>query len=161
MLIRSTQSVFIVACVVVVTGRGSPAQSAGEDGIGFDPANPYMLDLAPVGTEPERIDFDRLPTVPAQHAIVSDVRDRGGTRVHQHGYLEYYSGRFWAMWSDGPGGPKPGLTPTQHRNVVPAHDLPDTRVSYATSNDGLLWSKPAELSGPPRRDSFGWIARGF
>ena len=65
------------------------------------------------------------------------------------------------MWSDGRGVPRPNLTPDEHRNVVPGHDRPGTRVSYATSDDGLNWSEPADLSGPPQKDGFGWIARGL
>ena len=65
------------------------------------------------------------------------------------------------MWSDGPGVPSPGATAEEHRNIVPGHDRADTRVSYATSEDGLNWSEPKDLSGPPRKDGYGWIARGF
>ncbi len=65
------------------------------------------------------------------------------------------------MWSDGPGGPRAGVTPKQHRNIVPAHDMPGTRNSFATSNDGLHWSKPADLTGPPRKKGYGWISRGL
>ena len=60
--------------------------------------------------------------------------------------------RYWAIWSDGPGKRRANLTPEQHRNVVPGHDQPGTRVSYSTSKDGLHWSKPADLTGPPRID---------
>jgi hypothetical protein len=108
-----------------------------------------------------QIDFGKLPQIPARHALISDVRDQAGTRVHQHAYLARHAGRYWAMWSDGPGLPRPGATPAQHRNRVPGHDRPGTRVSYATSGDGLNWSKPRDLSGPPRIDGFGWIARGL
>jgi hypothetical protein len=120
-----------------------------------------MLDLEQTGTDPAKIDFSSLPTVPSKHAMISDVRDRAGTWVHQHAYLAYHDGRFWAMWSDGPGIPRDKVTAEQHRNVVPGHDQADTRVSYATSDDGLTWSKPADLAGPPRRQGFGWIARGL
>ncbi|APZ95898.1 sulfatase-like hydrolase/transferase [Fuerstiella marisgermanici] len=126
-----------------------------------NPSSPHMLDLVTTGSDPARIDFAKLPQVPSKHAIISDVRDRAGTRVHQHAYLAHFNDRYWAMWSDGPGVPKPGLTPKQLRNVVPGHDRPDTRVSYATSVDGLTWSQPADLSGPPRTPGFGWIARGL
>ena len=125
----------------------------------MDPA--LMLKLKDGPAEPEKIDFARLPRIPSRHAVISDVRDRGGTRVHQHAYLAYHAGRYWAMWSDGPGLRREGLTARQHRNVVPGHDQPGTRVSYATSQDGLNWCAPADLSGPPRREGFGWIARGF
>jgi hypothetical protein len=39
--------------------------------------------------------------------------------------------------------------------------MPGTRNSFATSEDGLLWSKPADLTGPPRKNGYGWIARGL
>jgi len=70
-------------------------------------------------------------------------------------------GRYWIMWSDGPGVRARNVTPEQHRNVIPGHDQAGTRVSYATSEDGLHWSRPKDLSGPPREEGFGWIARGF
>ncbi|MBC8350364.1 MAG: hypothetical protein H8E66_00140, partial [Planctomycetes bacterium] len=60
---------------------------------------------------PHQIDYEKLPRVAARHAVISDVRDQAGTRVHQHAYLAHHDGRFWAMWSDGPGLPKPGATP--------------------------------------------------
>ncbi|MBI1312825.1 hypothetical protein GC176_16165 [bacterium] len=127
----------------------------------MNPASPFMLKLPEVDSDPAKIDFARLPRVPSEHAVISDARDRAGTWVHQHAYLAYFGSRYWAMWSDGPGVPNPKLTAEQHRNVVPGHDRPGTRVSYATSTDGLRWSQPADLSGPPRIDGFGWIARGL
>ena len=114
-----------------------------------------------VPADVDQIDPGKLPIVPAKHAIISDVRDRAGKWVHQHAYLAHHDGRYWAMWSDGPGVPKPGRTAEQHRNLVPGHDRPGTRVSFATSRDGLTWSQPADLSGPPRIDGYGWIARGL
>ncbi|NQV23656.1 MAG: exo-alpha-sialidase [Rhodopirellula sp.] len=120
-----------------------------------------MLNLRGTGTDPNRIEFQKLPRVPSEHAMISDVRDRGGKWVHQHAYLAHFDGRYWAMWSDGPGVPQSGVSAERHRNIVPGHDRPDTRVSYSTSKDGLDWSEPAELSGPPRTKGFGWIARGF
>ena len=126
-----------------------------------NPSSPHMLDLATTGADSSAIDFETLPQLPSQHAIISDVRDRAGTWVHQHAYLTHFNDRYWAMWSDGPGVPVKGVTPAMHRNVVPGHDRPDTRVSFATSDDGLTWSQPADLSGPPRTPGFGWIARGL
>ncbi|MCB1061929.1 MAG: exo-alpha-sialidase [Verrucomicrobiae bacterium] len=111
--------------------------------------------------DPHQIDYTKLPRVVAEHAILSDVRDRAGTWVHQHAYLAHHDGRYWAMWSDGPGGPIPDITPERHRNVVPHHDLAGTRNSFATSEDGLHWSQPADLTGPPRIEGYGWIARGL
>ena len=111
--------------------------------------------------DPHQIDYSKLPRVAGEHTILSDVRDQAGTRVHQHAYLAHHGGRFWAMWSDGPGGPIPGVTAERHRNVVPHHDLAGTRNSFATSEDGLHWSQPADLTGPPRIEGYGWIARGL
>jgi hypothetical protein len=92
---------------------------------------------------------------------VSDVRYAWGTKTNQHNYLVYYGGRFWAMWSDGPGLPREGLTAKEHRGRVPGHDRPGQMVSYATSTDGLHWTEPRYLTDPPFTDGFGWIARGF
>ena len=125
------------------------------------PDNVVMLAGYWLPEDPHQIDYEKLPRVEAEHAIISDVRDHGGTRVHQHAYLAHHDGRFWAMWSDGPGGPRRGVTPEQHRNVVPAHDMPGTRNSFATSKDGLHWTTPADLTGPPRIKGYGWIARGL
>jgi hypothetical protein len=126
-----------------------------------NPQSTLMLNLTGSGTDPAGIDFSTLPRVPAQHAVISDVRDRDGNWVHQHAYLARHDGRYWAMWSDGPGGRYPHIKPQQHRNTVPRHDQADTKVSYATSHDGVSWSKPGELSGPPRIKGYGWIARGL
>ena len=124
-----------------------------------NPASRLMLDLETTGKDPSAIVYEDLIHLPAQPATVSDVRTAGGTRVNQHAYLAHFDGRFWAMWSDGPGLPR--KPPEEHWNVVPGHDRPFTRVSYATSVDGLQWSQVKDLSGSPRRNGFGWIARGF
>ena len=123
-----------------------------------NPESPIMLAGDWVPSNPNRIDFANLPKVPSQYAMVNDARDLGGIWVNQHGYLAYFNNRFWAMWSDGPGEPR--TTPDKHRNVVPGHDREGTRVSFATSPDGLNWSPKKDLSGPPAK-GFGWIARGF
>ena len=118
-----------------------------------------MLDLPDTGRDPGAIDYCELIHLPAQPAMISDVRKAGGHRVHQHAYLAHFGGRFWAMWSDGPGLAR--VPPEEHWNRVPGHDRPDTRVSFATSGDGLEWSAPQDLSGPPKIKGFGWIARGL
>ena len=100
--------------------------------------------------DPHQINYEKLPRVKAEHTIISDVREHVGTRVHQHVYLAHHDGRFWAMCSDDPGGPRAGVSADQHRNIVPAHDMPGTRNSFATSQDGLRWSKPALQTGGSR-----------
>lgn len=106
-----------------------------------------------VPADPHQIAFDRLPKIPSQHAVVSDVLGAGGHRVNQHNYLVHFAGRFWAMWSDGPGESRgPGK--------VPGHDRADQHVSFATSPDGLHWGAIGNLTGRPD-PGYGWIARGF
>jgi arylsulfatase A-like enzyme len=123
-----------------------------------NPASPLMLSGDWVPENTQDIDFFDLPKVPAEHVVVSDVRDEGGRCVNQHNYLAYHEGLFWVMWSDGPGVQRTG--PAQHRDRVPGHDRAGQRVSFAYSQDGTNWSSPADLAGPPD-EGFGWIARGF
>lgn len=121
-----------------------------------NPGSPRMLVGEWVPENSHRIDFATLPRVPSQHVVVSDVRvDKG---VNQHNYLAHHNGRFWAMWSDGPG----------------IEDRAGQRVKFATSDDGLSWSLPRFLTPEPpgsgkdspfygtRTDKgFRWISRGF
>lgn len=137
-------------------------------------AAPVMLSGRWVPENPHQLDFDALPKVSVEHAVVSDVRDlrsmetvakptslppllkHGG--VNLHNYLAHHDGQFWAMWSDGPG----------------IEDQVGQRVKYATSPDGLKWCMPKFMtpilpnSGPDsphygKRTNKGmrWIARGF
>ena len=115
-----------------------------------NPTSPLMLKLQGGEADPDRIPFMELPRLTAEHAVISDVRNRGGTWIHQHAYLARFADHYWAMWSDGPGVPRDGVSEEEHFNVVPGHDQAGTRVSYATSEDGVTWSEPGDLSGPPR-----------
>jgi len=128
----------------------APAQPAGHDRASLMLAGDW------VPADPHRIDFERLPRLPSRHAVVSDVAAAGG--VNQHNYLVHHAGKFWVMWSDGPG----------------VEDRVGQRVKFATSTDGLAWSEPRYLvpeppgSGPESpwygtRDARGlrWISRGF
>lgn len=130
-----------------------------------DPA--VMLSGSWMPADSHRIDFHALPRVPSEHAVVSDVRAKGSSPtvldkkaggVNQHNYLAFHDGRFWAMWSDGPG----------------IEDRVGQRVKFATSPDGLKWNEPKFLtpippnSGPDSphygtRTNKGmrYIARGF
>lgn len=132
-----------------------------------NPASPVMLAGAWVPADPQRIDFEALPHVPSQHAVINSVRAPGSSLqqldhhhggVNQHNYLTDYDGRIWAMWSDGPG----------------IEDRAGQRVKYATSVDGLQWTAAAYLTPAPNGCSpdspyynqrtskgFRYIARGF
>ncbi|MCB1225557.1 MAG: exo-alpha-sialidase [Verrucomicrobiales bacterium] len=121
-----------------------------------DAASPIMLAGPWVPADTHQIDFAHLPQVASEHAVIHDVRAADG--VNQHNYLTHFEGKFWAMWSDGPG----------------VEDRVGQRVKYATSADGLTWSESQYLtpipphSGPDsplyntRTDQgMRWISRGF
>ncbi|WP_414661476.1 exo-alpha-sialidase [Horticoccus sp. 23ND18S-11] len=118
-----------------------------------NPSSPIMLAGPWVPANPHEIDFDRLPRIPSKHAVVSDVLGAGGHRVNQHNYLVHFAGRFWAMWSDGPG-------ESRGQGKVPGHDRAGQVVSFATSPDGLNWGPIGRLGSVPD-PGYGWIARGF
>ncbi|WP_199186936.1 exo-alpha-sialidase [Blastopirellula marina] len=141
---------FVVA--ICWTTFAFPSLSAAQESA----ESPVMLAGDWVPPNPHDIDFAKLPKVPSQHVVISDVRKRNG--VHQHNYLTFYDGRYWAMWSDGPG----------------IEDQGGQRVSYSTSADGLTWAEPQFLTPIPRDSGpespyygtrspkgFRWIARGF
>ncbi len=132
-------------------GFGLPLGAQGS--VAAPPSSPVMLAGPWVPADAHAIDFDRLPRLASQHAVVSDVLGAGGHRVNQHNYLVHFAGRFWAMWSDGPG-------ESRGHGKVPGHDRADQHVSFATSPDGLQWGAIANLTGRPDR-GYGWIARGF
>jgi hypothetical protein len=151
-----------------------PNPASGAPHSATNPASLVMLAGPWVPENPHQLDFDSLPKVPSEHAVVSDVRDLRSTETvakpntqppllkhggyNLHTYLAHHDGQFWAMWSDGPG----------------IEDQVGQRVKYATSPDGLKWSTPKFMtpilpnSGPDsphygQRSTEGmrWIARGF
>jgi hypothetical protein len=77
------------------------------------------------------IDFDRLPRVPVEHVVVSDANSTNG--IKQHNYLLHQDGRFWVMWSDGPG----------------IEDRVGQVVKYSTSTDGSKWEASQPLTSYP------------
>ena len=121
-----------------------------------NPDSGLMLQGPWVPDDSHSIDFHNLPRIPSQHVVVSDVRDVDG--VNQHNYLVHHDGKYWAMWSDGPG----------------VEDRVGQRVKYATSPDGLEWSTPEYLTPVPPKsgtdsphyntrtnEGFRYISRGF
>ena len=124
-----------------------------------NPMSPVMLTGEWVPDNSHDINSFKLPKIPSEHAVISDVRYAWGRKTNQHNYLVFYDGYYWAMWSDGPGVSR-SEDPVAHRNIVPGHDQPGQLVSYSKSKDGIHWSEPRDLTCPPD-DGFGWIARGF
>ncbi|MBL9199851.1 MAG: exo-alpha-sialidase [Opitutaceae bacterium] len=121
-----------------------------------NPASPLMLAADWVPSDPHAINFEKLPRVPVQHIVVSDVSAKKG--VNQHNYLAHHDGRFWAMWSDGPR----------------VEDMGGQIVKYSTSADGVTWAAPKPLTGAPRglvpgmphyntrdKEGFRYISRGL
>ncbi len=120
-----------------------------------NPGSPLMLAGDWVPTDTHKIDYDKLPRVPGNFRVVNDVHQTNG--VNQHNYLAFYAGKYWLMWSDGPG----------------VEDRVGQRVKYANSPDGLNWTSPEFMTPPPagsekaswygtRTDKgFRYIARGF
>ena len=115
-----------------------------------------MLDGAWIPDDPHKLDFNSLPRIKSRHAVVSDVSSSNG--VNQHNYLVHNRGKFWIMWSDGPG----------------VEDRVGQRVAFATSTDGLDWSDPKYITlYPPNSEAnspiyntrsdkgFRYISRGF
>ena len=114
-----------------------------------------LLDLPGSGTDPDRIDYAKLPRLKGDHAVVSiatrndrpevDGRvDLRNFRFELHNYLAHFGGRFWCIWSDGP--------------VV--EDEPTQEIRYATSKDGLRWSDSKSVTGTPAAP-YAFIARGL
>ncbi len=103
---------------------------------------PPMLNLPGTGGEETEIDYNALPVLKGTHAVVC-VPDPEW-KFQLHNYLLHHDGKFWCMWSHGP--------------VV--EDVPTQHVRYATSDDGLKWSEPSMLTGPPA-EGRAYIARGF
>lgn len=152
---RSASCLFVILLLQSSIFLSSCKQQEKEN----DPESPIMLAGDWVPEDPRTLDFDNLPKLPkSDHIIVHDVRDLDGHRVNQHNYLTFYDGKFWAMWSDGPGVVR--RPPGQHRDTAPGHEQPHQKVSYATSEDGMTWSEAKDITDtPPAPD--GWIARGF
>ncbi|MCB0587540.1 MAG: exo-alpha-sialidase [Phaeodactylibacter sp.] len=152
---------FLLPCLCLLllgscANPSPPEEAADYPDPAKNPTSKVMLKAEWVPEDPHQINFDSLPKVPSEHVIISDVRDRNG--VNQHNYLIYYDGKFWAMWSDGPG----------------VEDEVGQRVKFSTSEDGLEWSEPefmtpvppnsgedSEYYGTRSDKGFRWISRGF
>lgn len=107
-----------------------------------DRAPDLMLDLPGTGNDPTKIDFFQLPELAGEHVVLSTGDAQWQFRLHE--YLAFFEGRFWCIWSHGP--------------VI--EDRATQHVRYATSEDGLHWTEPQVLVGPPA-GNYGYIARGL
>jgi len=108
-----------------------------------NPEGGLMLDLPDSGTDIQAVDYDRLPDLSCQQSVISMGTSQWHFRLHN--YLAWYGGRFWCIWSHG----------------TDIEELPAQHIRYSTSADGLHWSRPEVLVGPPADPAFGYIARGL
>jgi hypothetical protein len=106
-----------------------------------DDAPVSMLKLS-VTDDPVNIDYTKLPLLKGEHAVVCPFDEEW--KLQLHNYLLHHDGKYWCMWSHGP----------------EVEDMPTQHVSYATSDDGLKWSAPKSITGPPA-EGRAYIARAF
>lgn len=114
-------------------GAAAPNSNVKPPHPGTNPGSRLMLAGTWVPADPHTLDFAKLPRLPVEHVVVSDVSSKKG--VNQHNYLVHHDGRFWAMWSEGPR----------------VEDMAGQVVKYSTSIDGLRWDAPKPLTGYPPR----------
>ncbi len=114
-----------------------------------------ILNLPKAGTNPDAIDYETLPRLQGQHAIINQVQpgpeaappdkiDMHHLRLNLHNYLIHHDDKFWSIWSDGP----------------KVEDWPTQEVKYSTSDDGLQWSPAKSVTGTPA-EPHAFIARGL
>ncbi|MCB1278848.1 sialidase family protein [Prosthecobacter sp.] len=103
---------------------------------------PPLLDLPGTGGDANRINFEALPVLKGEHAVVCPYDETWKFQLHN--YLLRHDGKFWCMWSAGP----------------EVEDFPTQHVRYATSDDGLHWNAPKNLTGMPA-EGRAFIARDF
>jgi hypothetical protein len=106
------------------------------------PAPAVLLKLNGAVTDPTTIDFDALPKLTGEHAVVCPTTD--ALKFQLHNYLIHHDGKYWCLFSHGPA----------------VEDLPTQFVSYATSDDGLHWSAAKPVMPAPA-EPYAYIARGF
>ena len=114
-----------------------------------------ILNLPGSGTDPKAIDYDSLPRLKGEHAVINPVAfspdfktgeklEMNRMRLNLHNYLAFHDGKFWSIWSDGP----------------QVEDWPTQEIKIATSEDGLNWSKAQSVTGTPE-EPYAFIARGL
>ncbi len=110
--------------------------------VGLDPAMTKMLADPNVPSDRTKIDWAKLPKVKAERATV--FRGKKNEAYSIHSYLCRFGGEFWAVWSSG----------------FVYEDQPGQHVRFATSDDGLHWSKPKAVMPRPE-GNIRFITRGL
>ncbi len=108
-----------------------------------EPTEPaVVLKLNGSVTDPNALDYDALPRLKGQHAVVCAATDE--LKFQLHDYLIHHDGKYWCLFSHGP--------------VV--EDVPTQFLSYATSSDGLTWNAAKPVMPAPEAP-YAYIARGL
>src|SRR5581483_9548447 len=117
--------------------------AAGAEVLAQEPTEPAsVLRLNGSITDPAAIDFEALPKLAGEHAVVCPTTDE--LKFQLHDYLLHHDGKYWCLFSHGP----------------EVEDKPTQFVSYATSDDGLHWT-PSRPVTPRPSDPYAYIARGL
>ena len=123
----------VTACILLCAAAGVAAEPV---------APAIVLKLNGTATDPSTIDYESLPKIAGQHAVVCPAT--AGLAFQLHNYLIHHDGKYWCQFSHGP--------------VV--EDVPTQFVSYAVSDDGLKWSAARPLTPIPA-EPYAYIARGL
>jgi hypothetical protein len=123
-----------LSLLLVALGLTCPAAAADPPAV--------VLNLQGKITDPANIDYDALPRLAGQNAVVCPPSE--ALKFQLHNYLLHHGGKYWCLFSHGP--------------VV--EDVPTQFVSYATSDDGLKWSAAKPVMPPPA-EPYAYIARGL
>ncbi len=108
----------------------------------YDPTHMF----APSGLSglPEKYDWAKLKRVRHERGVIFPGKPPT-SGYNMHGYLAFFNGRYWAMWSCG----------------KEFEDVSGQYVRYAISENGLEWSPSAILIPPDPTGEMRYFARGL
>ena len=147
---RSNFKIFHFLLIASLLSSG-PAKGQDRPQVPEEKSFTHEMPIIIHGSEPESVDMDLpdggLPPLPGVHNFqllrssrdVPEMAEQEGWTYAHHQDLAAWKGKLYAAWA---------MTPIDE-------DLPPYKVLYATSEDGLHWSEPADLF--PR--GIAWAAR--
>jgi hypothetical protein len=128
-----------MTCWLIISPFISRAQNANTQPA-TQPAT-VLLNLPLSGTDETKIDYANLPVLNGTQVVVSPAD--ATWKFQLHNYLIHHDGRFFCMWSRGPG-----------------EDQATQYVAWSTSTDGITWAASKMLTPAPA-EGYGYIARDF
>lgn len=116
-----------------------------------------VLNLPGSGTDPAAIDYQSLPVLKGEHAIInpaalgpyprkSDKIDLRDLRLNLHNYLIYHDGKFWCIWMRRPPHRRrtdPGNQVRHQRRWSP---LERSKIGYRHSQTAPRLHRPRSLA---------------